>query len=118
MTYNDFIQSYIGLCQPTPPTTKEGDISEETAEQKTARLRAGITANQQKIIEKLASIVDTSQDGKINFHDFKAFESLLKKPDVLYRVAFRMFDSNQDGSVCFQEMKAFYESTVKHQKTE
>jgi len=118
MTYNDFIQSYIGLCQPTPPTTKEGDISEETAAQKTARLKSGITANQQLTIEKLAAIVDTSQDGKITFHDFKAFESLLKKPDVLYRVAFRLFDSNQDGSVSFPETRKFYESTVKHQKTE
>ena len=117
MCFYDFIQSYIGLCQPNPPTTKDGDISEETAKQKTDRLKAGITENQQKIIEKLASIVDTSQDGKISFHDFKAFESLLKKPDVLYRVAFKLFDSNQDGSVCFEETKAFYETTVKHQKT-
>lgn len=97
MTYNDFIQTYIGLLPPSIDTTE-------------------ISSSTQAIIDKFASIVDTGHRGSITFHNFKAFEALLKSPDVLYRVAFRLFDSTRVGKISFDDVKTLFSRTTRHQQ--
>ena len=90
MSYKNFVQDYIGLI----PEAKETD-------------------------ERLAlygSIVDVTLNKKIYFSDFKAFELLLKQPDVLFRVAFRFFDQNRNGKLSLEDVKKILAKTTVHKK--
>ena len=39
----------------------------------------------------------------VSFAEFQAFESLLRAPDAVYRLAFQLFDVNADGNIDFSE---------------
>lgn len=57
----------------------------------------------ERSLQLLAGIVDTSKDGLISFAEFQAFEGLLCVPDALYRTAFQLFDTSGKGMISFQE---------------
>jgi len=120
MTYNDFIQGYIGMLRPETSSDSPVDDSAEQqpqSETKSTVYTPDITSpSSQAIIQKFAAIVDTGHKGRITFSDFKAFEAILKQPDVLYRVAFRLFDSTQDGLISYGEVKSFLSETTKHKE--
>lgn len=67
-------------------------------------------------VRLLASIVDTSKDGLINYAEFQAFEGLLCFPDALYKTAFQLFDTNGNGMVSFQEFVEVMRKTELHQR--
>ena len=63
-------------------------------------------------LTRFARLVDTSSAGYISYFDFKAFENFLKHPDVLFRMAFRLYDQQNDGYIDFKKFKEVTESTI------
>ncbi|PGH18949.1 hypothetical protein AJ80_04276 [Polytolypa hystricis UAMH7299] len=56
----------------------------------------------------LFRIADRRRSGKINLHDWTAFENLLAKPDAEYEIAFRLFDVHGTGVVKCDEFQKYY----------
>merc|ERR1712076_62544 len=63
-------------------------------------------------LTRFARIVDTANQGYISFYDFKAFEHFLKQPDVLFKMAFRLYDQQNEGHVTFNKLKEITEKTL------
>ena len=70
----------------------------------------------EKTLDMFARIVDTSNSGSISYYDFKAFEHFLKQPDVLFRMAFRLYDHKNEGYVTFDKVKELSEATILNKK--
>ncbi|WVQ70836.1 hypothetical protein IAR50_000361 [Cryptococcus sp. DSM 104548] len=54
----------------------------------------------------LFRVADSSRRGLVSFEDFVVFETLLKRPDADYQLAFQVFDVDASGSIDFDEFKA------------
>ena len=48
-------------------------------------------------------VADASRKGRVTLDEFIAFESLLKRPDADYLVAWKIFDIDNDGTISFDE---------------
>ncbi|EIW72497.1 hypothetical protein TREMEDRAFT_41792 [Tremella mesenterica DSM 1558] len=53
----------------------------------------------------LFRVADVSKRGLVSFEDFVVFETLLKRPDADYQLAFSVFDVDASGSIDFDEFK-------------
>ncbi|WWD17747.1 hypothetical protein CI109_102188 [Kwoniella shandongensis] len=54
----------------------------------------------------LFRVADSSRRGLVSFEDFVVFETLLKRPDADYQLAFQVFDVDASGSIDYDEFKA------------
>ncbi|WVR06016.1 hypothetical protein IAU60_003044 [Kwoniella sp. DSM 27419] len=54
----------------------------------------------------LFQVADITNRGLISFEDFVVFETLLKRPDADYQLAFQVFDVDASGTIEFDEFKA------------
>ncbi|ORX36058.1 putative mitochondrial inner membrane protein [Kockovaella imperatae] len=54
----------------------------------------------------LFRVADISRRGLVSFDDFVVFETLLKRPDADYQLAFQVFDADASGSIDYDEFKA------------
>ncbi|RWS05155.1 Calcium-binding mitochondrial carrier protein Aralar1-like protein [Dinothrombium tinctorium] len=90
MTAEDFVLKYLGLF----PTKQFNPLT----------------------VKLLGGILDTSKDGLISFVEFQAFESVLCKPDNVYRIAFQLFDTNGSGAVTHDEFEEIIKATTLHEK--
>ncbi|KAF5905853.1 calcium-binding mitochondrial carrier protein Aralar1-like, partial [Clarias magur] len=88
MTPKDFVQNYLGLH--TQPNHNE------------------------KTIQLLAGVADTTKDGLISFQEFLAFESALCVPDALFLVAFQLFDKTGTGDISFENVRDIFSQTTVH----
>ncbi|KAF9074907.1 mitochondrial inner membrane protein [Rhodocollybia butyracea] len=53
----------------------------------------------------LFKVADTSKRGLVSWEDFTVFETLLKRQDADYKVAFQFFDVDNSGYIDFDEFK-------------
>ncbi|KIK70622.1 hypothetical protein GYMLUDRAFT_149880 [Collybiopsis luxurians FD-317 M1] len=53
----------------------------------------------------LFKVADTSKRGLVSWEDFTVFETLLKRPDADYWMAFQFFDVDNSGYIDFDEFK-------------
>ncbi|WVF70310.1 hypothetical protein IAT40_005099 [Kwoniella sp. CBS 6097] len=53
----------------------------------------------------LFRVADINNRGLVSFDDFVVFETLLKRPDADYQLAFQVFDVDASGSIEFDEFK-------------
>ncbi|KAM9487290.1 electrogenic aspartate/glutamate antiporter SLC25A12, mitochondrial-like [Clarias gariepinus] len=88
MTPKDFVQNYLGLH--TQPNHNE------------------------KTVQLLAGVADTTKDGLISFQEFLAFESALCVPDALFLVAFQLFDKTGTGDISFENVRDIFSQTTVH----
>ncbi|PGH17137.1 hypothetical protein AJ79_01275 [Helicocarpus griseus UAMH5409] len=56
----------------------------------------------------LFRVADRRRAGKVNLHDWAAFEHLLAKPDAEYEIAFRLFDVEGTGRVGYDAFQKLY----------
>ncbi|WWC86396.1 uncharacterized protein L201_001272 [Kwoniella dendrophila CBS 6074] len=54
----------------------------------------------------LFKVADGSNRGLVSWEDFVVFETLLKRPDADYQLAFLVFDTDASGTIEFEEFKA------------
>ncbi|KIR24999.1 solute carrier family 25 (mitochondrial aspartate/glutamate transporter), member 12/13 [Cryptococcus deuterogattii LA55] len=54
----------------------------------------------------LFKVADSTRRGLVSFEDFVLFETLLKRPDADYQLAFLVFDVDASGTIDFDEFKA------------
>ncbi|WWC58629.1 uncharacterized protein I303_101173 [Kwoniella dejecticola CBS 10117] len=54
----------------------------------------------------LFKVADNSRRGLVSWEDFVVFETLLKRPDADYQLAFLVFDTDASGTIEFDEFKA------------
>ncbi|WVQ88189.1 hypothetical protein IAS59_001923 [Cryptococcus gattii] len=54
----------------------------------------------------LFKVADSTRRGLVSFEDFVLFETLLKRPDADYQLAFLVFDVDASGTIEFDEFKA------------
>ncbi|KZS93297.1 mitochondrial inner membrane protein [Sistotremastrum niveocremeum HHB9708] len=60
----------------------------------------------------LFRVADSSRRGLVSFDDFTVFETLLKRPDADYWIAFQYFDVDGSGTITFDEFKNVFSSTI------
>ncbi|GAA6010308.1 hypothetical protein JCM10207_005167 [Rhodosporidiobolus poonsookiae] len=60
----------------------------------------------------LFPVADRRKTGRVNWDDFTAFQTLLKKPAAEFDIAFRVFDTNGDGKVKFDEFKQVFSQAL------
>lgn len=60
----------------------------------------------------LFRVADTSRRGLVSWDDFSVFETLLKRPDAEYWIAFQYFDEDGSGTITFDEFKKVYSENV------
>ncbi|XP_051872358.1 electrogenic aspartate/glutamate antiporter SLC25A13, mitochondrial [Pristis pectinata] len=77
-------------------------------------LRNGMEDNPETV-KLLAGAVNQSKTGLISFQDFLSFESVLRAPDALYKVAFQLFDKNGKGEISFDHIKEIFSQCSIHQ---
>ncbi|WEW58827.1 mitochondrial aspartate-glutamate transporter agc1 [Emydomyces testavorans] len=56
----------------------------------------------------LFQVADRRRTGKVNLSDWAAFESLLRKPDAEYEIAFRLFDTDGTGAIKYETIQKLY----------
>ncbi|KIY50427.1 mitochondrial carrier [Fistulina hepatica ATCC 64428] len=61
---------------------------------------------------KLFRIADASRRGLVSWDDFTVFETLLKRPDAPYWMAFQYFDVDQSGYITYDEFKTVFSSLL------
>lgn len=61
----------------------------------------------------LFRVADTSKRGLVSWEDFVVFETLLKRPDADYFVAFQYFDVDNSGTITFEEFKNAFKADTK-----
>nr|XP_018999580.1 solute carrier family 25 (mitochondrial aspartate/glutamate transporter), member 12/13 [Kwoniella mangroviensis CBS 8507]OCF63041.1 solute carrier family 25 (mitochondrial aspartate/glutamate transporter), member 12/13 [Kwoniella mangroviensis CBS 8507] len=54
----------------------------------------------------LFTVADNTGRGLVSWEDFVVFETLLKRPDADYQLAFLVFDTDASGTIEFDEFKA------------
>ncbi|KAF8167349.1 mitochondrial carrier domain-containing protein [Crassisporium funariophilum] len=60
----------------------------------------------------LFRIADTSRRGLVSWDDFTVFETLLKRPDADYWMAFQYFDVDHSGFIDYDEFKTVFSSNL------
>ncbi|EIN13882.1 mitochondrial carrier [Punctularia strigosozonata HHB-11173 SS5] len=60
----------------------------------------------------LFRVADTSKRGLVSWDDFVVFETLLKRPDADYWIAFQYFDVDASGTISFDELKNVFLANV------
>ncbi|KDR85744.1 hypothetical protein GALMADRAFT_234804 [Galerina marginata CBS 339.88] len=60
----------------------------------------------------LFRIADTSRRGLVSWDDFTVFETLLKRPDADYWMAFQYFDVDHSGNIDYNEFKAVFSANL------
>ncbi|KAG6837325.1 hypothetical protein H0H93_011420 [Arthromyces matolae] len=60
----------------------------------------------------LFRVADVSRRGLVSWDDFTVFETLLKRPDADYWMAFQYFDVDHDGYITFDEFKNVFTANV------
>ncbi|OJD12663.1 hypothetical protein AJ78_06785 [Emergomyces pasteurianus Ep9510] len=56
----------------------------------------------------LFRVADRRRAGKVNLHDWTAFENLIAKPDAEYEIAFRLFDVEGTGAIKYETFQKLY----------
>ncbi|EGE79123.1 hypothetical protein BDDG_02061 [Blastomyces dermatitidis ATCC 18188] len=56
----------------------------------------------------LFRVADRRKTGKVNLHDWTAFENLIAKPDAEYEIAFRLFDVEGTGAIKYETFQKLY----------
>ncbi|KAK2807561.1 hypothetical protein FQN50_005429 [Emmonsiellopsis sp. PD_5] len=56
----------------------------------------------------LFRVADRRRTGKVNLHDWAAFENLIAKPDAEYEIAFRLFDVEGTGTIKYEAFQQLY----------
>ncbi|EIW86965.1 mitochondrial carrier [Coniophora puteana RWD-64-598 SS2] len=60
----------------------------------------------------LFRVADASRRGLVSWDDFTVFETLLKRPDADYWIAFQYFDVDNSGTIDFNEFKQVFLANV------
>ncbi|KXN88836.1 Calcium-binding mitochondrial carrier protein [Leucoagaricus sp. SymC.cos] len=60
----------------------------------------------------LFRVADTSRRGLVSWEDFTVFETLLKRPDADYWIAFQFFDVDDSGYITFDEFKTVFSANI------
>ncbi|OAX44927.1 mitochondrial carrier [Rhizopogon vinicolor AM-OR11-026] len=60
----------------------------------------------------LFRVADSSKRGLVSWDDFTVFETLLKRPDADYWIAFKYFDVDNSGTITFDEFKNVFSANV------
>jgi solute carrier family 25 aspartate/glutamate transporter 12/13 len=60
----------------------------------------------------LFRVADTSKRGLLSWADFTVFETLLKRPDADYWMAFQYFDVDNSGTITYEEFKNVFSANV------
>lgn len=60
----------------------------------------------------LFKVADSSKRGAVSWDDFVVFETLLKRPDADYWIAFQYFDVDDSGTITFDEFKNVFNANV------
>lgn len=60
----------------------------------------------------LFRVADSSKRGLVSWNDFTVFETLLKRPDADYWIAFQYFDVDNSGTITFDEFKNVFLANV------
>ncbi|KAG1783577.1 mitochondrial carrier domain-containing protein [Suillus placidus] len=60
----------------------------------------------------LFRVADSSKRGLVSWDDFTVFETLLKRPDADYWIAFQYFDVDSSGTITFDEFKNVFLANV------
>jgi solute carrier family 25 aspartate/glutamate transporter 12/13 len=68
-----------------------------------------ITRNQ---FATLFRVADTSRRGLVSWEDWTVFQTLLKRPDADYLIAFRYFDVDRSGNIDFDEFKNVFQANI------
>lgn len=60
----------------------------------------------------LFRVADTSRRGLVSWDDFTVFETMLKRPDADYWIAFQYFDVDNSGTISLDEFKNVFTANV------
>ncbi|KAF7975211.1 hypothetical protein HWV62_10290 [Athelia sp. TMB] len=60
----------------------------------------------------LFRVADTNKRGLVSWSDFTVFETLLKRPDADYWMAFQYFDVDSSGTITYEEFKNVFTANV------
>ncbi|KIJ66207.1 hypothetical protein HYDPIDRAFT_86886 [Hydnomerulius pinastri MD-312] len=60
----------------------------------------------------LFRVADASKRGLVSWEDFTVFETLLKRPDADYWMAFQYFDVDNSGTITYDEFKNVFTANV------
>ena len=60
----------------------------------------------------LFRVADTSRRGLVSWDDFTVFETLLKRSDADYWMAFQYFDVDHNGFITFEEFKSVFSANI------
>ncbi|KAJ9102397.1 hypothetical protein QFC21_002797 [Naganishia friedmannii] len=60
----------------------------------------------------LFRVADINARGLVSWEDFTVFETLLKRPDADYQIAFQYFDSDSSGTISFDEFKGIFSHAI------
>ncbi|KAK1926724.1 putative mitochondrial inner membrane protein [Papiliotrema laurentii] len=71
-----------------------------------APIEEGFSRIKREQYSVLFRVADSSRRGLVSFEDFVVFETLLKRPDADYQLAFQVFDVDASGTIDFDEFKA------------
>ncbi|KAI0033996.1 mitochondrial inner membrane protein [Vararia minispora EC-137] len=60
----------------------------------------------------LFRVADTSKRGLVSWEDWTVFQTVLKRPDADYYMAFQYFDVDDSGTISFNEFKSVFQANV------
>lgn len=60
----------------------------------------------------LFHVADISRRGLVSWEDFTVFETVLKRPDADYQIAFQYFDTDSSGTISFDEFKEIFSHAI------
>ncbi|KAJ7040334.1 mitochondrial carrier domain-containing protein [Mycena alexandri] len=60
----------------------------------------------------LFRVADTSRRGLVSWEDFTVFETMLKRPDADYWMAFQYFDVDHSGFIDYNEFKTVFSANI------
>ncbi|KAF5368581.1 hypothetical protein D9758_002185 [Tetrapyrgos nigripes] len=60
----------------------------------------------------LFRVADTSRRGYLTWEDFTVFETVLKRPDADYWMAFQYFDVDNSGYISYDEFKSVFSASI------
>ncbi|PSR71088.1 hypothetical protein PHLCEN_2v13057 [Hermanssonia centrifuga] len=74
--------------------------------------KADLTKTGRAQYATLFRVADTSKRGLVSWDDFVIFETILKRPDADYYMAFQYFDVDNSGTITYNEFKNVFNSTI------
>ncbi|KAF8594747.1 mitochondrial carrier [Ceratobasidium sp. AG-I] len=60
----------------------------------------------------LFRVADSARRGLVSWDDFVVFETMLKRPDADYWIAFQYFDVDSNGTITFDEFKSVFSANL------